>query len=64
MCRKEWPQWNMQYAEYGAHSLFYISENASEGDPAVTGRVMDFHETKLFCTVCYLKHVKCTQFSH
>ena len=45
---------------------FFIngSENASEGDPAVTGRVMDFHETKLFGTVCYLEHVKYTQFSH
>ena len=39
-------------------------ENASEGDPAVTGRVMDFHETKLFGTVCYLEHVKCTKISH
>ena len=40
------------------------SENASEGDPAVTGRVMDFHETELFGTVCYLAHVGYTQFSH
>ena len=39
-------------------------ENASEGDPAVTDRVMDFHETELFSAVCYLAHIRYTQLSH
>ena len=38
----------------------YFGENAHEGDPAVTGRVMDILANEVFYLVCNFEHLEYT----
>ena len=43
---------------YFRNFSFVRRENSHEGDPAVTGRVMDLHENEIFHLVRYLEHLE------